>query len=593
MVMREEEIEWERLLDRRQSWLPFDGEPSRTSLIDKIRCIYHIDNNMLEPFSDEIPGHLKIRRYKPNDHNRLEMDYGAPALPLTTITQFFNIENSRRYPQLYSSSSKLAEYRTYNTYVDEARKIMKSLRRRSFGYWDFGDPNMDMDYQEYIHFSSQGVTGCFNKIVDQRIAIYRRLKSEMGDWYPFAGAAVVVPVPTYGLFHQVLRDKTKKAGIKLIEVSRHDDGSVRIESLNKALDLAKAAKFQVLMYYDNTPNNPTGYMRTKEETLRVSDLIGRYSRESVSIIDRLMPYTQLSLGKEKRQLDLSHASATLIIDDMAYSGLEFDPKRKNFGFGQIECSETITLFSLSKNGAPGLRAGMAIANGLGAEVTLNRINIGQLYSEFCASGFVVDALCAAFECVGGRNGFLHDHRKKLRKLHKHRANILETLVEGLDHSESLSNVQKTTLVEKYAEHLGVDIQQARHEIKEGLPLVSLDKRPDSGFFYVMDCSDMRGREFAFYDEDTKTRHYITIEDSYDLDLVLRSYGIETVSAHGMGFNDDTLKARVSISVEEVDLFEFYKRMRKLHNDFLVENPEMQPDFFRPKQHKLMFPNPAV
>lgn len=522
---------------------------------------------------------------KEADRGRLEMDYGAPAFPLEGLQQFFNLNNSRRYPRLEPTGNE--HYRTWSTYKDEATKIMSGLRRRGFGYWDLGIPDISKDYAKYIHFSSQGVTGCFNKLLDDTINCYDRMKRLLGDHHPYKGSAMLVPVPTYGLFLDQMRDKAGKAGIYVVTIARHENGAVNFQDLENKMELLQTAKIKPLMYYDNTPNNPTGYLRTKEETLRVADFFHKISCNMWEDYGRRLAHIHGNGFSDRQYDEIASQANILIVDDMAYSGLEFSERDRSFSFGQELC-DSVTMFSLSKIGAPGMRAGMMIGNSTATENTINRVNLEQLYTEFCATGFTVDSLCAVFEKADGRDGFLKDHRRALRERHSFHAGLMECFFNGIDHVRTLSAAQKQDIVESYAAFKDIEPDTARTVLERGLPFFTLDKRPPSGFFYMLDCDNLRGRSIYVKNNERSGAENIEIDRSAHVNTVFEAFGIDIVPAHRMGHREDALKVRVSLSLEREDLFRFYDRMQDMQAFFLQQNPEYQLDLLRPAQAKLAF-----
>lgn len=549
------------------------------------RVMAQIDKIRDFPKSARGIDHGKPFLIKEADRNRLEMDYGAPAYPLEGLQQFFNLNNSRRYPRLEPTGNE--HYRVWSTYKDEAHKIMSGLRRRGFGYWDMGIPDISKDYPRYIHFSSQGVTGCFNKLLDDNIECYQRMKHRLGKDHPYTGAAMLVPVPTYGLFLDQMRDKANKAGIYVVTIARHENGAVNFRDLQDKMEILQAAKIKPLMYYDNTPNNPTGYLRTKEETLQVSKFFHPISCAMWEDYGgRLAQIYGNSMGDREHER-LSQQANILIVDDMAYSGLEFSERDRSFSFGQELC-DSVTMFSLSKIGAPGLRAGMMIGNSCATEDTITRINLEQLYTEFCATGFAVDSLCAVFEKADGRGGFLKDHRRNLRETHRFHASLIECFFNGIDHVKSLNAAQKKDIVESYAAFKGIEIEQAQAVLKKGLPLFTLDKRPPSGFFYMLDCSNLRNRSIFVKSDEKSSPQNIVIAKSSHVNTAFEAFGVDIVPAHRMGHRGDVLKVRISLSLEREDLFRFFDKMQDMQGFFLKQNPEYQLDLLRPVQAKLAF-----
>ena len=540
----------------------------------------------------DLPKSVRLKSFgkpfpiKAADRGRLEMDYGAPAYPLEGLQQFFNLKNSRRYPRLEPTGQD--DYRIWSTYKDEARKIMSGLRRRGFGYWDFGG-GMDPaeDYARYVHFSSQGVTGCFNKLLDDSIECYQRMEEMLGGHHPYEGAAMLVPVPTYGLFLDQMRDKARVAGINVVTVLRDETGAVNFQDLERKTEFLIASKIKPLMYYDNTPNNPTGYLRTKKETLRVAQLFHKINCDMCEDYSGRLAAIHGNGISDRKHLELTEQASLLIVDDMAYSGLEFSEKNRSFSFGQDLC-DSVTMFSLSKIGAPGLRAGMMIGNSIASENTIKRINLEQIYSEFCASGFVVDSLCAVFEKSDGRDGFLKGHRRALRERHRLHAGMMECFFNGIGHVKTLNNAQKEGIVAAYAAFRGIEPDDAHALLKRGLPFFTLDKRPPSGFFYMLDCSNLRGHTIFVKNTEKSAPENITIRTSDHVNTVFEAFGMDIVPAHRMGHRPSTLKVRLSLSLERDELFQFFDKMQGMQNHFLNQNPEYQLDLFRPQQTRCAF-----
>lgn len=517
-----------------------------------------------------------------NDDTSVEADYGAPSLGLDFYASLLESKRAYRYTPM-----ELVEH-VYKTHTHQARQVGRTLKAQGYKIFNGEKPET---LPSQIHFSNGGVTRAFSDIVDlitKRFVQTAPLREKYGMKQ---SGAILVPVPTYGLFLYRLHEIVTGNNINIIPIQRHDNGSVDCQSLKMKIIECQLENRRLLGFYDSNPQNPTGYIRGREETEAIGEILMDAAQCQLEHdVFFMEAATKDSLEKTG---DLDNAinqylfysteepfGSVMVIDDMAYEGLELVTDKKPYSFGQVSrmlAERTAVLKGISKIGLPGMRIGMTIAH----HSLVSRLADEQLTREFSANSFGVDIMAARYGDKYQRAQFKR-HEKALRRLHSTRAAYMHAFFRGIDQLEVLSNQDKKRLIRNYAAYANISVAHARIRLNEGLPNFHLPDGPDCGFFQRVNCEALKGRSIAIKSDRNNWPFYAAIETSGMVRSVFKAFHIRTVSAVGQGLPEGSLMVRVSLSISESDLFRFYDQMREMHNYFWGENPEVQLDLFRQK-----------
>lgn len=520
---------------------------------------------------------FEVKRY--NDFVSVETDFGAPAHGISFFKELIDPVRSHRYEPVHEIES------VYKTHKAEAIAIAKSMKRK--GYKIFDGFSEDQ-YPSQIHFTNGGVTRAFSDVIEDIVETYEIDQGTKAHFDHVDKGAVLLPVPTYGLFHWRLQEALKATDIELMPVRRNDNGSVNQASLKARIGECSLRGIRILAYYDSNPNNPTGYVRERSETEDIGQILLDASHKSVEKeIDILLNLKEegaeipreekIMVGRWAAALHQAQAH-TVMIDDMAYEGLEFDKSKKPWSFAQVSqhlAQRTVVLKSISKIGLPGLRAGMMVGN----YTLIERAAEKQLMTEFSASSLGVDLLAARFGTPNLREKF-NAHCDRLRRAHIHKTGVMEALVEGLENTDLLTDHEKNKLVKNYAAYSGIDLDVARERLAEGLHPFHKIGEVGAGFFFRMNCSALDGHRVYLKWDDSPWPQVHSLSDSSSLYWVFRSFGMKVVCGEQQGLPENDMQVRVTTSIPEPEIFRFYNNMQNLRSYFFGEKPERQLDFFR-------------
>ena len=97
---------------------------------------------------------------------------------------------------------------------------------------------------------------------------------------------------------------------------------------------------------------------------------------------------------------------------------------------------------------------------------------------------------------------------------------------------------------------------------------------------MFDCEALRGRKATFEDKDHYTLDKTTITSGIHLASVFWGYDMYGITGHQLGYGTGTLSARISFSLPNDQLFQFFDTMQRIRKDFFEPGLTHQPDLFR-------------
>ena len=508
-----------------------------------------------------------------NDFLSLETDYGAPSAGLSFFRNLIHPTRSFRYEPVHTVEG------VYKTHVHQAASIGRALKRRGFGVFDKIE---EANYVSQIYFTDGGVTRAFNDIAETILKAYEDIQIVKKEFGMANRAAFLLPVPTYGLFHWRLEEMLKGRNAEIHYIRRSENGAVDQNSLNAALHRCREENIRPLAYYDCNPHNPTGYVRGKSETEDIAAILYEEGNRAIEkdinfLCARINSMERYQTGRWMATLE-SPLGGIVMIDDMAYEDLQYNPKEKPHSFGQVsymKAQYSAVLKGVSKMGLPGLRAGMAI----GHAGLIEPVSSKQLMQNFAASSLGVDILAARYGDSSLRGKFT-SHARALRQKHRQKAGMIEAFFHGIHNTQKLNESQKDGLVSLYAAHAGVPKQDSAHILSQGLYPFFLGANINGGFFATINCESMRGQMIYAQFENAPYPTPLYLHNSHYLFWVFRSFGMKVVTGAGQGLPENALVARVSFSLQDSDLLRFYDSMRTMRTYFFGESPQRQLDLFQ-------------
>ncbi len=338
---------------------------------------------------------------------------------------------------------------------------------------------------------------------------------------------ILVTGPNYGLF--AIEPERMNARVEVLDLKEEDNFFVnptslanRIDELNEELKSTWSGKLtyqpKVVAFLNMNPHNPIGNVMTKNE-MNIITGIG----------------------------DVCLAKGVFVIDDLIYRDLTFDQDNLAFPMASIPkyFNNTISMFGISKAyGLASFRAGVIVA-----PIPICR-GISNLIFQAMDSVSVlqVKALEGAFNGTDKRYKETKKYFTPIIKEYQYRYELLKCLVEGIN--SITDNTIKTKIKRDIAYYeKDPSIQKI---LLEGIPLVTLRKNtvPTSGFFAILDLTNLRGKKYANN----------TINTEYDL---LKYFYIEGKILYLMGSNiswpyDNEMVARINFGLEKKALINNFK-----------------------------------
>lgn len=245
--------------------------------------------------------------------------------------------------------------------------------------------------------------------------------------------------------------------------------------------------------------------------------------------------------------NICNETGVFIIDDLAYSGLEFDRNSTALPISSLKgyFDNTITLYSLSKSyGLAGLRSGMVIANE--AIISLIRDKIFQSMDSL--SLLQSAAMSAVF--LTGRNALMEREKyfTSITRKYYERYVFAKAIIIGADKI----NKEERRLLNKIIQNnkLIFDIKKSMSGIRD----VSIVLDPESGFFILLDLSNLLGKSY---------KGFRIIDDTTLLKFLYTSGNIKLLTGRAFCWpNQNQLIGRVTIAFDKYeDLLKSFLRFK--------------------------------
>ncbi len=401
-------------------------------------------------------------------------------------------------------------------------------------------------------FPTVGTTGGF------RVAL-RAIKKLFDETYRLADKKMVpvfiAPAPTYGNF----LDGAADLGFEVVTVKRRAHENWALSPADLADTFAKVAgkaHRQTMVYFDSSPNNPTGLIRGAEETEAQARVLMAAKRAQTK--------ANFDLYRQTRKL-ADPLAEFWVIDDIVYHGTEYGPKKTHL-FARCPALQgsSFTLLGPSKIGLAGLRAGVLVAP-TGGKTALAKLKKYMFRHLFLEQGYPsVDALQALLYCysVEKKNKTALDaHLTKMNEAHAQSGFLLKALVNGLEASGASPQMQEK-LVALVAEERGVSLAAARAEMEKPLTHIQVVTAPESGFFHILSFENMKGRFVGGPAVVSKgVDEPVKIKDDQLLGYFLMRCGLEIGKPSYYGFEPGSFLTRASYAFAPKEILAIADRLR--------------------------------
>ena len=441
-----------------------------------------IKSNAIERFLRENPNLSERRFGLPCVGNRTDLEKFNPTVQsIADAIEFYGYEvrdeNITTIKDIDLGSGNPLNYKPFPLCIDEMKKCLDRTDLYKYPYTEGSDDirKVLLDYIEQEGFINIEPYS-YDDIDDKGLSVHNitflpstsiifniiiNIISRPGD-------VVLVPGPNYGLF--TIRAERAGAEVDIIPLEKEDNFFVNPdklaakideinESLQKVYNRRKGYVPRVVAFLNMNPSNPTGkVMGEKEEELLEN--IGKVCEER----------------------------GVFVIDDLVYRDISYDENNIAKPMASIKgmFRNTISLFGLSKSyGLASLRAGFIVADEIIIREVVNRIFQGMDSSPEI-TGY---ALKGAFNTSIERKQAYNEYFVPLRKIYKHKYNLLKALVNGIS-----SITEEKELIEK---EINEELKDNAYKLLNGIPLISFPKNlePNAGFFAILDFTKIKGMKY--------------------------------------------------------------------------------------------------
>ena len=349
------------------------------------------------------------------------------------------------------------------------------------------------------------------------------------------GDVVIMTAPNYGLFAFIPERIGGK--VRLLPLTNLNDWKINPKELKQLIinindelrrdyDISRAKYIfrrsdippRASAFLNLNPHNPTGVV---------------YSKKDKSLLLEIS-----NICKE---------AGVFIIDDLAYSGLEFNRNSTALPICSLKdhFDNTITLHSLSKSyGLAGLRSGMVIAN----ETIISLIR-DKIFQSLDSLSLLQSAAMSAVFLVED-NAFMERERyfANITREYYERYVFAKAIIIG---ANSLNKEERRLLDKIIRDNkLIFDIKKSMSGIRD----VSIVLEPKSGFFILLDLSKLLGKSY---------KKFRIIDDTTLLKFLYTSCNIKLLTGRAFCWpNQNQLIARVTIAFDKYeDLLKSFLRLK--------------------------------
>lgn len=375
---------------------------------------------------------------------------------------------------------------------------------------------------------------------------------------------IIMPVPTYGFFV----DLPRRYGLEVITIERdvHNNGALDIDKLKRIIRRCLKEGKTIMGYYDCSPQNPLGFIRSEKETKAVGRLM-----KALAIHYQETSYQ----GQPMYRAWIHDQPFPVIIDDQVYRGLQYNPRAKIPSFSQAKVmdgmtieKQTLTLMGPSKSGLSGLRVGVVV--GMGDWITeIKRTQKEQSYFP----GYVTLAAVKHFFAPKGEAAEVQKRfMSKLNRDHRRHGLLMKALINGMDTMDELRSADQAWLIKAVRRHRRCDEAAARAELTGGIRGLNIVTTPAAGFFHVLDMSE--ANRYKAWDTDKHYHHYSEAEKDELLrkpedrmrvwisKLLEDDFKVSMVPLGWAGSkSEDVEGVRITYAIPRADIFEFADRAR--------------------------------
>jgi aspartate/methionine/tyrosine aminotransferase len=471
---------------------------------------------------------------------KIDLSLGDPILPFKTVIN-----------RAFSDARKTAhQYEFPNQFLapwenEFAHKVLNTIREyfTAKGIYEAGDWS-GLNHDQ-IYLTSGGTTGAYELIIRRLAEQVEKLKISTGQNFK---PVILMPVPTYGYFF----DQPEKYGIEVVKIPRDlkRDGFLDPPLVLKTIQKLHKQGKRVVAYYDCTPHNPMGFVRSREETETFAKIFRDLS-ENYREKDQ-----KAALKMHKGESSYYHgrsASRVRVIDDLVYDGLTYDGSPV-FSYAQVPefFKNTFVLAGISKNGFVNGRAGIVI----GDEEDIRSIHNVQKTTSYLPPMAGVWGLHHFFNDAAMQKAEREAYQIKVREIYRFNGLLMKALINGLPNMEPVDEKDQKHMENLLMRHQHISRQEASSRLRQGMPHVKVITSPKSGFFHLIDFSALKG---MCYDFSYTRRDYpgspAIVKDERTLHDVISRFGLKFAAGSWCGLPTEDMIMRATFAMTPQKIIE--------------------------------------
>jgi aspartate/methionine/tyrosine aminotransferase len=277
---------------------------------------------------------------------------------------------------------------------------------------------------------------------------------------------IIMTGPNYGLF--AFMPERENIGVEIINLDKNNNYIIKPEELDNKIS-------EINLKLKNKYKNKLGYTPRVRAFLNIN------------------PHNPLGTVLSDKNLDILKGigevckkNNVFIIDDLIYRDLSYDMEHKAMPIGTINkyFDNTISLFGLSKSyGLAKTRSGFIVAN----EVVIRLLRDNLFYIMDSQSVLQSSLLAGSYNDSDKRYKEYSKYFDKLIDKYKFNCFLSIALFEGID------SIKDTIYYNKIYNLLKKEIKDKNklNYILEGIPYSKVIIRPESGFFLLVDFSELK------------------------------------------------------------------------------------------------------
>lgn len=412
-----------------------------------------------------------------------------------------------------------------------------------------------------IYLTAGGTTGAYESVI--RI-LAEDVQKQNTEKKAKIKPVILMPVPSYGFFFA----QPERHGIEVVKIPRDlsRGGFLDPRLVHQAILKVNSEGKRVVAYYDQTPHNPLGFVRSREETEKIAMLLRHHSDE----------YREEDFARFKTTILpwSGPASRIRVIDDLIYDGLTYDGEPV-FSFAHVPemFQDTFVLAGVSKSGFVNGRAGVVIAH----DHDIEKIHYLHRATNYLAPMIGVWALHHFFNDKAAQKSEREAYQAKVREIYRFNGVFMKALINGLPHMEAVEEHDTKRMENLLMRHSRMARQEAKARLNRGIARVKVITTPKAGFFHLLDFSALKGMQYPLIYTRRSYGDDPIVKDEGDIEDVMNKNGLNMASGQWCGLPNDTIICRVTFALSPKAIIE---ACAKLENAMKIFQPAAAPSSTR-------------